>query len=120
MRTPEFTAEASFQSATAADRTPRTSPALANRGKVLPQLSHWSYCDNSGCYICTPAVVHAQGASIARKRQARGLTMKIVAPISRQEISNEQKGNVNEYLAGLHRGDVAPKLTRALPTFDNR
>lgn len=54
MNLPGFTAEAALHKTTECYQMTRTSATLTNGGELVPQFAHWSYCDESGCYICTP------------------------------------------------------------------
>lgn len=54
MRMPAFTAEASLYKTSERYQTTRTSAKLIKGGELLPQFAHWYYCDDYGCYICTP------------------------------------------------------------------
>jgi hypothetical protein len=54
MRMPGFTAETSFANTNRGYQTARSSRTPRTSGEFLPQFMYWSYCNNSGCYTCTP------------------------------------------------------------------
>lgn len=54
MHMPGFTAEAALYKMSEHYQMTGTSGTLTIDGELVPQLVHWSYCDESECYICTP------------------------------------------------------------------
>jgi hypothetical protein len=54
MNMPGFAADASLEENRMSMPYHLTSnPAVAHGGGVMPQFGHWSYCDESGCYVCS-------------------------------------------------------------------